>query len=58
MSVPSMVEVGKDFCPNVLERYPDSIDKSTSNHGSREFIPVFHNCHAFNLGEYGMRRPV
>ncbi len=44
-SVHSMGEKRKDFCPNVLQPFPENIDKRSCNDGSRELIPVFHNPH-------------
>ncbi len=43
-SVQSMVEVGKNFCPNFLQPFLENIDRSC-NDGSRDLIPVFHNPH-------------
>ncbi len=45
MSVQSTQELGKDFCPNFLQPFPENIDRSSCNDGSRELIPVFHNPH-------------
>ncbi len=45
MSVPSMGEMGKDFCPNFLQPFLGNIDRKNCNDGSRELIPVFHNLH-------------
>ncbi len=41
--VQSMEEVGKDFCPSVLQPFLEIIDRRSCNDGSRELIPVFHN---------------
>ncbi len=45
MSVQSMGEMGKDFCPNFLQPFLENIDRRSCNDGSRELIPVFHNPH-------------
>ncbi len=45
MSVQLMGEMGKDFCPYFLQPFLESIDRRSSNDGSRELIPVFHNPH-------------
>ncbi len=42
MSVQSMVEMGKNFCPNFLQHFLENIDRRSCNDGSREFTPVFH----------------
>ncbi len=39
MSVQSMVEMGKNFCPNFLQPFLENIDRSW------ELIPIFHNPH-------------
>ncbi len=43
MSVQSLGEIGKDFCPNVLQPFLETIDRRNCNDGSRELSPVFHN---------------
>ncbi len=43
MSVQSMWEMGKDFCPNFLQSFLENIDRRSCDDGSRELIPVFHN---------------
>ncbi len=45
VSVQSMGEVGKDFCPNFPQPFLANIDRRSCNDGSRELIPVFHNPH-------------
>ncbi len=45
MSVHSMGEIGKYFCPNFLQLFLENSDRRSCNDGSRELIPVFHNCH-------------
>ncbi len=45
MSIQSMEEMGKNFCPNVLQPFLESIDRRSCNDGSRELIPVIHNPH-------------
>ncbi len=45
MSVQSMGEIGKDFCPNILQPFLENIDRRSCNDGSRELIPVFCNPH-------------
>ncbi len=45
VSVQSMEEMGKDFCPNLLQPFRENIDRRSCNDGSRELIPVFHNPH-------------
>ncbi len=45
MSVRSMGEMGKDFCPNVLTPFLGNIDRRGCYDGSRELVPVFHNPH-------------
>ncbi len=45
MSVQSMGEMGKDFCPNFLQPFLENIDRRSCNDGSRELIPKFHNPH-------------
>ncbi len=45
VSVQSMGEMGKDYCPNFLHNFLENIDRKSCNDGSRELIPVFHNSH-------------
>ncbi len=45
VGVQSMGEMGKDFCPNVLQPFLENIDRRSCNDGSRELIPAFHNPH-------------
>ncbi len=45
MSVQSIGEMGKDFCPNFLQPFLENIVRRRCNDGSRELIPVFHNPH-------------
>ncbi len=45
VSVQSMGEMGKDFCPNFLQPFLENIERGSCNDGSRELIPVFHNPH-------------
>ncbi len=45
LSVQSMGEMGKDFCPNVLQPFIENIDRRSCNNGSRELIPQFYNAH-------------
>ncbi len=45
MSVQAMGEMGKDFCPKILQPFLENIDRRSCNDGSRELIPVFHNPH-------------
>ncbi len=45
MSVQSMGEMGKDFCPDFLQPFLETIDRVSCNRGGRELIPVFHNPH-------------
>ncbi len=45
VSVQSMREMGKDFCPNFLKPFLEKIDRRSCKDGSRELIPVFHNPH-------------
>ncbi len=46
VSVQSMGEMGKDFCPNFLQPFLENIGRRSCNDGSRELVPVFHN-HVF-----------
>ncbi len=41
VSVLSMGEMGKDFCPNLLQPFLETIYRRSYNDGSRELIPVF-----------------
>ncbi len=43
LSVQSMGEMGKDFCPNFLQPFLENVDRRSCNDRSRELIPVFHN---------------
>ncbi len=43
MSIQSMGELGKDFCPNFLQPFLENIDRRSCNDGNREHIPVFHS---------------
>ncbi len=45
MSVQSMGEVGKDFCPNFIQSFLENIDRRSCNDGSWQLIPIFHNPH-------------
>ncbi len=45
VSVQSMGEMGKDFCPNFLQPFLENIDRRSCNDGSQELIPIFHNPH-------------
>ncbi len=45
VSVQSMGEMGKDFCPNFLQPFLENMDRRSCNDGSRELIPIFHNPH-------------
>ncbi len=45
VSVQSMGEMRKDFCPNFLQPFLENIDRRNCNDGSRELIQVFHNPH-------------
>ncbi len=40
VSVQSMREMGKDFCPNFLQPFLENVDD-----GSRGLVPVFQNPH-------------
>ncbi len=42
VSVQSMGEMGKYFCPNFLQPFFENIDRRSCNDGRRELIPVFH----------------
>ncbi len=43
MSVKSMLEMGKDFCPSFLQPFLENIDRRSCDDGSQVLIPVFHN---------------
>ncbi len=43
--VQSMGEMGKDFCPNFLQSFLETIDRRSGNDGSWQLIPIFHNPH-------------
>ncbi len=43
MSVQSMGEMRKDFCPILLKHFLENIDRRSRNDGSRQLIPVLHN---------------
>ncbi len=43
--VQSMGEMGKDFCPNFLQPFLETIHRRRCSDGSRELIPVFHKPH-------------
>ncbi len=43
MSVQSMGEMGKKFCPNLIQPFLETIDRRSRNEGSRELILVFHH---------------
>ncbi len=47
MSVQSMGEVGKDFCPNFLQSFLENIDRRSCDDGGWQLIPIFknHNQH-------------
>ncbi len=45
MTVQSMGEMGKGFCPNILQPFLENIDRKSCNDGSQELNPVFHNPH-------------
>ncbi len=45
VSVSSMGEMGKDFCPNFLEPFLGNIDRRSCKDGRRELISVFYNPH-------------
>ncbi len=45
MSVQSVGEMGKDFCPNFLQPFLENVDRRSCNDGSQELIQVFHNPH-------------
>ncbi len=41
MSIQSMREIGKDFCPNFTLTFLESVDRRGRNDGHRERIPEF-----------------
>ncbi len=43
VSVQSMGEMGKDFCPNFLQPFLENIDRGGYTDGSRGLISVFHS---------------
>ncbi len=43
MRFQSMGKMGKHFCPHFLKPRLENIDRRSSNDGSWERIPVFHN---------------
>ncbi len=45
MSVQSMGEVGKDFCPNFLQSFLENIDRRSCDVGGWQLIPIFNNPH-------------
>ncbi len=45
MRVQSIRDMGKDFCPIVLQPFLENIDRRSCNDESRELIPVFHIPH-------------
>ncbi len=45
MSVQSMGEVGKDFCPNFLKSFLENIDRRSGDDGGWQLIPIFNNPH-------------
>ncbi len=45
MSVQSMWEVGKDFCPNFLQPFLENIDRRSCDNGGWQLIPIFNNPH-------------
>ncbi len=45
MSVKSMGEMGKYFCPSFLQSFLENIDRGSCDDGSWELIPIFHNPH-------------
>ncbi len=38
-----MGEMGKEFCPNLLQPFLENIDRRNCYDGNRELIPVLHN---------------
>ncbi len=49
MTIQSMGEMGKDFCPNFLQPFLENIDRRSCNGGSRELIPVFHSFFTYRV---------
>ncbi len=45
VSVKSMGEMRKDFCPNFLQPFLENIDRRSCSDGTRKLIPVVHNPH-------------
>ncbi len=45
MNVQLNREMGKDFCPNILQPSLGNVDIRSCNDGSRELIRVLHNPH-------------
>ncbi len=45
MTVHSLGEMGKDFCPNFLQPFLENIDRRSCNDGSRQLIAIFRNPH-------------
>ncbi len=45
VSVQSIGEIRKGFCPNFLQPFLENIDRKSCNNGGRELIPVFYNSH-------------
>ncbi len=45
VSVQSVREIGKDFCPILPQPLLENIDRRSCNDGSQELIPVFYNPH-------------
>ncbi len=45
VSVQSMGEMGKNFCPNILQPFLENIDRRSCYDGGRELIPIFHIPH-------------
>ncbi len=45
VSVQSMGEMGKDFCPNFIQLFLENTDRRSCNDGSLELIPAFYNPH-------------
>ncbi len=41
----AMGEMGKDFCPKVLQPFFEDIGRRSCNDGNRQLISVFHNSH-------------
>ncbi len=44
MSVQSMGEMGKDFCPNFLQPFLETIDRGSFNDGSQYFTTLTENA--------------